>query len=147
MIPTGITQNVKDLLSSREIENIFENLYCKGEMSKSPTKTKRQPLIRSRMKRHSHKGAIHDQLRRCDPRNTSLEGSCYYTAKFMYPRLRGSQGMRLMICPVARTPQGYAKQSPRQKPSQHHNASKTPKRWYTSQKFPTASNATPEGSR
>lgn len=24
-IPTGITQNVKDLLSSREIENIFEN--------------------------------------------------------------------------------------------------------------------------
>ena len=24
-MPTGITQNVKDLLSSREIENIFEN--------------------------------------------------------------------------------------------------------------------------
>ena len=24
-IPTGITQNVKDLLSSREVENIFEN--------------------------------------------------------------------------------------------------------------------------
>ena len=24
-IPTGITQNVKDMLSSREIENIFEN--------------------------------------------------------------------------------------------------------------------------
>ena len=24
-IPTGITQNIKDLLSSREIENIFEN--------------------------------------------------------------------------------------------------------------------------
>ena len=24
-IPTGITQNVKDLLASREIENIFEN--------------------------------------------------------------------------------------------------------------------------
>ena len=24
-VPTGITQNVKDLLSSREIENIFEN--------------------------------------------------------------------------------------------------------------------------
>jgi len=41
-------------------------------MSKSPTKTKRQPLIRSRMKRHSRKGAIHDQLGRCDPRNTSL---------------------------------------------------------------------------
>ena len=27
-IPTGITQNVKDLLSSREIENIFENSDC-----------------------------------------------------------------------------------------------------------------------
>ena len=25
-IPTGITQNIKDLLSSREIENIFENI-------------------------------------------------------------------------------------------------------------------------
>ena len=24
-IPTGLTQNVKDLLSSREVENIFEN--------------------------------------------------------------------------------------------------------------------------
>ena len=24
-VPTGITQNVKDLLSSREVENIFEN--------------------------------------------------------------------------------------------------------------------------
>ena len=24
-IPTGITQNVKDLLASREVENIFEN--------------------------------------------------------------------------------------------------------------------------
>ena len=24
-IPTGITQNIKDLLSSREVENIFEN--------------------------------------------------------------------------------------------------------------------------
>ena len=24
-IPTGITQNIKDLLASREIENIFEN--------------------------------------------------------------------------------------------------------------------------
>jgi hypothetical protein len=32
-IPTGLTQNVKDLLASREIENIFENLYCKGYMS------------------------------------------------------------------------------------------------------------------
>ena len=26
-IPTGITQNVKDLLSSREVTNIFENSY------------------------------------------------------------------------------------------------------------------------
>ena len=26
-IPTGLTQNVKDLLSSREVENIFENRY------------------------------------------------------------------------------------------------------------------------
>ena len=25
IIPTGITQNIKDLLASREIENIFEN--------------------------------------------------------------------------------------------------------------------------
>ena len=26
-IPTGITQNVKDLLASREVENIFENRF------------------------------------------------------------------------------------------------------------------------
>ena len=32
-IPSGLTQNVKDLLASREIENIFENIYCKGWMS------------------------------------------------------------------------------------------------------------------
>jgi len=32
-IPSALTQNVKDLLASREIENIMENLYCKGWMS------------------------------------------------------------------------------------------------------------------
>ena len=35
-IPTGITQNVKDLLSSREVENIFENsdfLYMLNQAS------------------------------------------------------------------------------------------------------------------
>jgi hypothetical protein len=29
-IPSALTQNVKDLLASREIENIFEDIYCKG---------------------------------------------------------------------------------------------------------------------
>jgi type IV secretory pathway VirB4 component len=32
-IPTALTQNVKDLLASREIENIFEDICCKGDMS------------------------------------------------------------------------------------------------------------------
>lgn len=45
-IPSGLTQNVKDFLLSREVENIFENLYCKGHMSKNSTyatKIERQP--------------------------------------------------------------------------------------------------------
>ena len=38
-IPTGITQNVKDLLASREIENIFENsdfVYLLNQASGGP---------------------------------------------------------------------------------------------------------------
>jgi hypothetical protein len=46
-IPTGITQNVKDLLSSREIENIFEKLCCKGWMSNPPLLQYGSLLIRS----------------------------------------------------------------------------------------------------
>jgi type IV secretory pathway VirB4 component len=49
-IPTGITQNVKDLLSSREIENIFENLYCKGDMSNILLKHSDSRIIRSTIK-------------------------------------------------------------------------------------------------
>jgi type IV secretory pathway VirB4 component len=41
-IPTGITQNVKDLLSSREVENIFEDICCKGWMSNPPLKQRRR---------------------------------------------------------------------------------------------------------
>ena len=39
-IPTGITQNVKDLLSSREVENIFENsdfIYMLNQASEDRT--------------------------------------------------------------------------------------------------------------
>jgi type IV secretory pathway VirB4 component len=32
-IPSGLTQNVKDFLGSREVENIFEKICCKGWMS------------------------------------------------------------------------------------------------------------------
>jgi len=52
-IPTGITQNVKDLLISMEVENIFENLYCKGEMSNLLLKHSDSRIIRSKIKRHS----------------------------------------------------------------------------------------------
>jgi len=80
-IPTGITQNVKDMLASREIENIFEDLYCKGQMSKASdisykVRTTVRTLrghqlllqngsraIRSRMNRHSRKGAIDERRR------------------------------------------------------------------------------------
>ena len=62
-IPTGLTQNVKDLLISMEVENIFENLYCKGWMSTKtnpPLKQSGSQPIRSRMTWHSRspKGAI-----------------------------------------------------------------------------------------
>lgn len=58
-IPTGITQNVKDLLSSREVENIFENLYCKGWMSNPLLKQQDSQIIRSRMKRFRGKEHRH----------------------------------------------------------------------------------------
>ena len=60
-MPTGITQNVKDLLISMEVENIFEMIYCKGWMSKQGQtllKHSDSRRIRSRMKRHSREGAI-----------------------------------------------------------------------------------------
>ena len=46
-IPTGITQNVKDLLMSKEIENIFEDICCKGWMS--------NPLLKQRRLAHSQR--------------------------------------------------------------------------------------------
>ena len=55
-IPTGITQNVKDLLISMEVENIFEKLYCKGQMSSLLLKQYGSQPIRSRMKRPSREG-------------------------------------------------------------------------------------------
>ena len=48
-IPTGITQNVKDLLASREVENIFEDICCKGWMSNPPLLQQDSYPIRSRM--------------------------------------------------------------------------------------------------
>lgn len=54
-IPTAITQNVKDLLASREIENIFEDICCKGWMSNPLLKQRDSQLIRSRLKRFSGK--------------------------------------------------------------------------------------------
>ncbi len=44
-VPTGITQNVKDLLSSREVENIFENSdYIYMRATCSPLKRRRTAL-------------------------------------------------------------------------------------------------------
>jgi len=48
-IPTGITQNVKDLLAARDIENIFEDICCKGWMSNPPLLQQGGYPIRSRM--------------------------------------------------------------------------------------------------
>ena len=57
-IPTAITQNIKDLLSSREVENIFENLYCKGWMSNPLLLQRGSHPIRSRLRRHSQRDVI-----------------------------------------------------------------------------------------
>jgi len=57
-IPTALTQNVKDLLASREIENIFENLYCKGWMSNPLLLQRGSQPIRSRLRRHSREDVI-----------------------------------------------------------------------------------------
>ena len=58
-VPTGITQNIKDLLASREIENIFEDICCKGRMSNPLLKQRDSQLIRSDMKWFSGKGATY----------------------------------------------------------------------------------------
>lgn len=53
-IPTGITQNVKDLLSSREVENIFENsdfIYMLNQAAQSGS----NPISRWRQKRNIQK--------------------------------------------------------------------------------------------
>jgi type IV secretory pathway VirB4 component len=50
-IPSGLTQNVKDLLASREIENILENLCCKGWMSNPPLSQRSSRPIRSSLRR------------------------------------------------------------------------------------------------
>ena len=55
-IPSGLTQNVKDFLASREVENIFENLYCEGEMSNFLLLYSDSRIIRSTIKRNSRKG-------------------------------------------------------------------------------------------
>jgi len=57
-IPSALTQNVKDLLASREIENIFEKLCCKGWMSNPPLLQTDSQLIRSSLRRYSREGAI-----------------------------------------------------------------------------------------
>jgi hypothetical protein len=57
-IPTALTQNVKDLLASREIENIFEDLYCKGWKSNPLLLQQGGQPIRSSLRRYSRKGAI-----------------------------------------------------------------------------------------
>ena len=52
-VPTGITQNVKDLLASREIENIMEDISCKGWMSNPLLLQSGSYPIRSRMRRQA----------------------------------------------------------------------------------------------
>ncbi|MDR1322176.1 MAG: ATP-binding protein, partial [Gracilibacteraceae bacterium] len=52
-VPSGLTQNVKDLLASREIENVLENLYCKGWLSKPPLLQRGRRSIRSSLRRFS----------------------------------------------------------------------------------------------
>jgi hypothetical protein len=79
-IPTGITQNVKDLLASREIENIFEKLCCKGWMSSPLLKQQGSRPIRSRMTRQRRKGMITGQ--------TSDGASNLIQAAVFQPKLR-----------------------------------------------------------
>ena len=59
-IPTGITQNIKDLLASAEIENIFEAICCKGWMSNPLLLQAANRSIRSSLRRDSRKGEISD---------------------------------------------------------------------------------------
>jgi hypothetical protein len=61
-IPTALTQNVKDLLASREIENIMENLYCKGWLSKPPLLQRGRRSIRSSLRRFSRLEVIADTI-------------------------------------------------------------------------------------
>ena len=46
-VPSALTQNVKDLLASREVENIFEDICCKGWMS--------NPLLKQQRPVHSQR--------------------------------------------------------------------------------------------
>ena len=55
-IPTGITQNVKDLLASREVENILESLCCKGWLSKPPLIQQGSRPVCSRIRRYKRRG-------------------------------------------------------------------------------------------
>ena len=55
-IPTALTQNVKDLLASREIENIIEKLCCKGWMSNPLLLQTGSQLIRSSLRRGQPEG-------------------------------------------------------------------------------------------
>ena len=70
--PTGITQNVKDLLSSREVENIFEN----SDFILMPTMPKRRRQFRrswkSRRPRRKPKRQPKKLKRRPKPRKKTL---------------------------------------------------------------------------
>jgi len=68
-VPSGLTQNVKDLLASREIENIFENIYCKGWMSNPLLLQKATSPSVAVCGADSREGEIHENRRGRGARN------------------------------------------------------------------------------
>ena len=86
-VPSALTQNVKDLLASKEIENILEKLCCKGGMSNSLLLQTDSRIIRSSLKRYSQREAITKQGRF---RGTYLKlGEFYHAHK--YKRLHAAE--------------------------------------------------------
>jgi len=57
-VPSALTQNVKDFLASKEIENILENLYCKGGLSKTLLTIFCSRFTCGNLKRFNRKGGL-----------------------------------------------------------------------------------------
>ena len=55
-VPSALTQNVKDFLASKEIENILESLCCKGWLSKPPLLQRGSQPVCSKIRRYKRRG-------------------------------------------------------------------------------------------